>query len=74
MPLPIPVEIDGASSLPSGSAGMKKIVHRFIADESGTGVVEADFVILVVAVVLMSAMANPGLGHAHAFSSAASAP
>jgi Flp pilus assembly pilin Flp len=53
---------------------MKKIVHRFIADESGTGVVEADFVILVVAVVLMSAMANPGLGHAHAFSSAASAP
>ena len=37
---------------------MRNIFHRFIADESGTGIVEAGVVILVIAVVLMGAMSH----------------
>jgi Flp pilus assembly pilin Flp len=52
---------------------MRNIFHRFIVDESGTGIVEAGIVILVIAVVLMGAMTRPAPGHAHQQSFAASA-
>lgn len=52
---------------------MRNIFHRFIADESGTGIVEAGVVILVIAVVLMGAMSHPAPDHAHQQSPAASA-
>ena len=52
---------------------MRNIIHRFIADESGTGIVEAGVVILVIAVVLMGAITRSDPDHAHQQSPAASA-
>jgi hypothetical protein len=52
---------------------MKNIFHRFIVDESGTGIVEAGVVILVIAVVLMGATTRPAPDHAHQQNPAASA-
>jgi Flp pilus assembly pilin Flp len=52
---------------------MRNIFHRFIADESGTRIVEVGVVILVIAVVLMGAMSRPGPDHGHRPSPAASA-
>lgn len=53
---------------------MTNIFHRFIADESGTGIVESAIVILVVAVVLLGAMTRPGADHAHQSNPIASVP
>ena len=52
---------------------MRNIFHRFIVDESGTGIVESGVVILVIAVVLMGAMTRPGPDHTHLQSPVASA-
>jgi Flp pilus assembly pilin Flp len=52
---------------------MRNIFHRFVADESGTGIVESGIVILVIAVVLMGAMSRPGPDRVHQQSPAASA-
>lgn len=52
---------------------MRNIFHRFIADESGTGIVESGMVILVIAVVLMGAMTRPGPDHVQQQSQSASA-
>jgi Flp pilus assembly pilin Flp len=50
---------------------MKRLVHRFFADESGTGAIEAGLAILVVAVVFMSAITGSGTEHAHSAAAAA---
>ncbi len=44
---------------------MRNIFHRFVADESGTGIVEAGVAILVIAVVLMGAMSHRAPDHTH---------